>query len=171
MGFQICLLLYPASGFSCNINTGSSLDLGAIGAVTPISFEKTYFQGISLYIRVRMKVTGSWQKRKMHPSIQFSNEVPVINNEKWSLPERCFLSSTTGSRSPVLPGPPLEVTEDPNWCGVVSAGCVVGLWWPPRPKCDVGPPAAAPVDKILRLMYKKLNYLDQKAKLYVHSVI
>ena len=34
---------------------------------------------------------------------------------KKRLPERCFLSSTTGSRSPVLPGPPLEVTEDPNW--------------------------------------------------------
>ena len=63
---------------------------------------------------------------------------------KKRLPERCFLSSTTGSRSPVLPGPPLEVTEDPNWWGVDRAGCGVGLWWPPRPRCEVGPPVAAP---------------------------
>ena len=55
------------------------------------------------------------------------------------LPARCFLSSAD-SRSPLLP--PLAETEDtldPNWCEVKG-----GLWWPPRPKCEVGPPAAAP---------------------------
>ena len=75
-------------------------------------------------------------------------------NSKKRLPERCFLSSTTGSRSPVLPGPPFEVTEDPNWWGVDRAGCGVGLWWPPRPRCEVGPPVAAPT--------KNTNKMDEK---------
>ena len=81
---------------------------------------------------------------------------------KKRLPERCFLSSTTGSRSPVLPGPPLEVTEDPNWWGVDRAGCGVGLWWPPRPRCEVGPPVAAPTKNTNRNGWKICKFANDK---------
>ena len=77
-------------------------------------------------------------------SSKSAKKIAKMARKVYRLPERCFLSSTTGSRSPVLPGPPLEVTEDPNWWGVVRAGCGAGLWWPPRPRCEVGPPVAAP---------------------------
>ena len=63
-----------------------------------------------------------------------------------AVPERCFFSSA-GSRSRSLL-PPLEDTEDPNWCEV-NAGCEVELWCPLKPKWEVGPPAVAPLKKKL----------------------